>query len=150
MNFKILKFLKINNVKTKLCLKSNEHTSNKIKIMDTEEFTLFEKMCHSICRDRMNKKKYEYRLLQITCYKSDTYKLLTQFQSLINHAYFSSWVSTCLYLSNIIKINKNYQFSFRERKEQRLVIRKVIRLAQVNLHVLRICDLLVLRNRLIN
>jgi len=112
--------------------------------MDTIDFTLFEKVFHDVCTIGINKKSYEKRLLYIMLHRTNqTYTLLQKFNKVINHVYFNKWLSYTLFISNFKKFINNHKFSPRETKEQRLIIRKVVRLARVDIQVLRICDFLI-------
>ena len=93
----------------------------------------------------LSKKNYEKRLLTISLLRSGPLQvLLSKFNDLINDPRFRKWYEFTLYCSYMEKIKPDHLYTAREYKEQRLIIRNVLRLSYSNLYVTRLCDYIVL------
>ena len=93
----------------------------------------------------LSQKDYERRLLNISLLRSGPLQvLLSKFNALIDDPRFTKWYEFTLYCSFMEKFKPSHLFTAREYKEQRLIIRNVMRLSYSNIYVTRLCDYIIL------
>lgn len=118
--------------------------------MDTPEYTPFEKHVHHICTIHLCNRDIEKKLYTITLSTPLLlYSYLEKYKSFVTNPVYSSWMDSCLYNHYLGTHEKKIiQLSLgnRDRKEQRLVIRKVMRLMHSDMKILRICDMILVQS----
>jgi hypothetical protein len=100
----------------------------------------FEKVYHRLMNQHIHSSEYEHKLY--TCmvvYPDETCNILEPFLHLFNsEELLKTWWEMIKY-----QHIKEHKLTFGQRKERRLLIRKVYRIAQLNVKVMRILDLVI-------